>query len=136
MGTARIDSYSSSGRLENALKRVEMGLCGQHDRLPVAGRVAGDALARLEPRPPGHLLDARAVRRPQHQLVGGLVVEVDEARVRSKRVRHVARHEREHLLEVERRVDGRDRLGQQPQVTGGLVHRSIVGATGVFRIRS
>jgi hypothetical protein len=32
------------------------------------------------------------------------------------------------LLEVERRVDRGDRLGQEPQVTLGDVHRPIVGS--------
>ena len=62
------------------------------------------------------------MRRPQHELVGLLVVEVDEAGVGAERVGDLARDEREHLLEVERRVDGGDRLGQQAQVPGGLVH--------------
>ena len=51
-----------------------------------------------------------------------LVVEVDEARVRLERVGDVRRDQREHLLEVERRVDGLDRLGQQPQVPVARVH--------------
>ena len=36
----------------------------------------------------------------------------------------------EHLLEVERRVDGGDRLGQQPQMALGRLHGPIVGARG------
>ena len=80
---------------------------------------AGDPLARPHPRAPRHLLDARAVRRAQHELVGALVVEVDEARVGVERVGDLARDELEHLLEVERRVDRRDRLGQQAQMARG-----------------
>jgi hypothetical protein len=66
--------------------------------------------------------------RAQHQLVRLLVVEVDEARVRLERVRDPVGDEREHLLEVERRVDGRDRFGQEAQMAGGLVHSAIVGS--------
>jgi hypothetical protein len=62
------------------------------------------------------------VRRPKHELVRALVVEVDEARIGLERLGDLAGDEREHLLEVERRVDGRDRLGQQPEVTGSRVH--------------
>ena len=45
-----------------------------------------------------------------------LVVEVDEAGVGLERVGDLARDQAEHLLEVERRVDGGARLGQQSQV--------------------
>src|SRR5207249_5646179 len=53
-----------------------------------------------------HLVDVRPVCRPQHELVRPLVVEVDEAGVRTERVSHLFRDEMEHLLEVQRRVDG------------------------------
>jgi hypothetical protein len=62
------------------------------------------------------------VRGPQHELVRTLVVQVDEAGVGVERVRDLARHEREHLLEIERRVDGLDRLGQQAEVALARVH--------------
>ena len=80
---------------------------------------------RREARPAGHLLDPRAMRRAEHELAGRLVVEVDEARVGAERIGHLARDERQHLFEVERRVDGGDRLRQQPQMTGRLVDRAI-----------
>src|SRR5205823_5688515 len=67
-------------------------------------------------------LDPRPVRRAKDQLVGLLVVEVDEACVGGERVRDFARDEGEHLLEVERRVDRRNRLGQQAEMAPGLVH--------------
>ena len=67
----------------------------------------------------------------EHELVRLFVVEVDEARVGLERRRDLVRDEVEHLLEVERRVDGRDRVRQEPQVTGGFLHPSILGAPGV-----
>jgi len=62
------------------------------------------------------------VRRPQDELVGALVVQIDEARVRAERVRDLARDELEDLLEVEGGVDGRDRLRQEPEVTCCRIH--------------
>ena len=46
----------------------------------------------------------------------------EKAGVRLERGRDLARDEREHLLEVERRVDGLDRLGQQLQMSLALLH--------------
>ena len=123
IGTARIDSYWSSGRFGNDLKRGSR--CASPRSSP--------ARAPLRPAPvipsPGsharrarHLLDVRPVRRAQDELVGVLVVEVDEAGVRLERVRDAARDQHEHLLEVERGVDGGDRLGQQAEMARGLVH--------------
>ena len=106
--------------------RVEVRLRRDHHRLALGGRRAGDALAGAHARPPRHLLDARPVRRAQDELVRALVVEVDEARVGLERVRGLARDELEHLLQVERRVDRGDRLGQQAQVPLGLLHRPII----------
>ena len=51
--------------------------------------------------------------RAQHELGAALVVEVDEAGVGGESVRDLACDEREHLLEVERRVHSLDRLGEQ-----------------------
>ena len=99
-----------------------MRLRGDHHRRALRRRDTRDPLARPHPRRARQLLDARAVRRAQDELVGALVVEVDEARIGAERVGDLARDELEHLLEVERRVDRRDRLGQEPQVTGGGVH--------------
>jgi hypothetical protein len=62
------------------------------------------------------------VGRAQDELVRLLVVEVDEAGVGAERVGDLRGHEREHLFEVERRVDRGDRLGQQAQMTRCLVH--------------
>ena len=111
------------GQIRKELEaRVEMRLRRQHHGLPLGGGGAGDALAGPHPRPPRHLLDRRPVRRAQDELVRPLVVEVDKARVRLERVRDLVRDEREHLLEVERRVDGRDRLRQQAEVACGFLH--------------
>jgi hypothetical protein len=63
------------------------------------------------------------VRRAEDELVRGLVEEVDEARLRAEGLGDLASDEREHLFEVERRVDGGDRLGQEPQMPGGGVHQ-------------
>jgi hypothetical protein len=62
------------------------------------------------------------VRRAEDELVGALVVEVDEARVGLERVRDAAGHELEHLLQVERRVDGADRLRQEREVPRRRIH--------------
>ena len=95
--------------------------CEHHRRAGFGGR-ARDPLAGTHPRPPAHLVDRRAVGRAKDQLVSALVVEVDEARVRDERFGDVRRHERQHPLQVERRVDRLDRLGQQPQVPFTRVH--------------
>ena len=110
--------------------RVEVGLRRDHDRRPLRGRDSGDALAGPHARRPRHLLDPAPVRRAQHELVRALVVEVDEAGVGAERVRDVPRDELEHLLEVERRVDRGDRVGQEPKMTCGRVHRQHCGAIG------
>jgi len=52
----------------------------------------------------------------------GLVVEIDEAGVRLERLGHPRRDQLEELAEVERRVDGRDRLRQEAEVAGGRLH--------------
>jgi hypothetical protein len=98
--------------------RVEVCTGGNRDRRPLGGRGPGDPLARAHPRTARHLLDAGAVRRPQHELVRPLVVQIDEAGVGLERLGDLAGDEREHLLEVERRVDGGDRLRQQAEVPG------------------
>src|SRR5581483_1980705 len=66
-------------------------------------------------------------RGAEDELVRPLVVEVDEAGVGPERLGDLGGDLLEHLLEVECRVDGGDRLGQQAQVTLGGVHRTIVG---------
>jgi len=83
---------------------------------------AGDPLAGTHPRPALHLLEARPVRGAQDELALVLVVEVDEAGVRPERIGDLGRHEAEHLLQVERRVDRLDRLGQEAQVALGDLH--------------
>ena len=128
IGTARIDSYSSSGRFGNTLKRGSRCACeGIITGARSAAAVARDPLARPHLRAARHLLDARPVRRAQHELVGALVVEVDEAGVGAERLGDLARDQLEHLLEVERRVDRGDRLGQEAQVPLGRVHPTSVG---------
>ena len=101
---------------------VEVRLRGDHHRSALGRGNPRDPLARAHPRRASQLLDARAERRAQHELVRALVVEVDEARVGAERVGDLARDELEHLLQVERRVDGCNRLGEQPQVTRGGIH--------------
>jgi hypothetical protein len=49
----------------------------------------------------------------ENELVGALVIEVDEAGLGGECLGHLARNESEDLLEVEGRVDRGDRLGQQ-----------------------
>ena len=121
--TARIDSYSSSGRFWNALKRgSRCAFSAIITGSRAAAARAGDPLARPHTRPARHLLDAGAVRRAQDELVRALVVQVDEAGVGLERSRDLARDQREHLLEVERRVDRLDRLGQEPEVALSGVH--------------
>ena len=66
--------------------RVEVRLPRDRHRCARLGRPAGDALAGAHARSLRHLLDRRAVRRAQHELVDALVVEVDEARVGVERV--------------------------------------------------
>jgi hypothetical protein len=102
--------------------RVEMRLRRDHHRLPGGRRRARDSLSGPHPRPARHLLDTGAVRRAQDELVRLLVVEVDKAGIGAERIRDLRRDEREHLLEIERRVDGGDRLREQAQVAGGLIH--------------
>ena len=69
------------------------------------------------------------MRRPEDELVGPLVVEIDEAGVGAEGVRDLLGDEVEHLLEVERRVDGGGRLGEEAEVPLGRVHPAIVRAT-------
>ncbi len=105
-----------------------MRLGGDRDG-PALGRGgAGDPLADAQARAARHLVERRAARRAEDELAGRLVVEVDEARVGLERRGDLLRDEVENLLEVERRVDGRARLGQQPQMPFRGVHGPIVGA--------
>ena len=104
--------------------RVEVRLLGDHDGRALGRCDARDPLSRAHPWRARQLLHARAVRRTQHELVGAFVVEVDETGVGAERVGHLARDELEHLLQIERRVDRGNRLGQEPQVTGGGIHRA------------
>ncbi len=60
----------------------------------------------------------------EDELVGALVIEIDEAGIGGESLLDLGRDEPEHLFQVERRVDGSDRLGQQTQVTTGRVHVS------------
>ena len=103
---------------------VEVRLRGNHHRSALRRGNSSDPLARSHSWGTRQLLDARAERRTQDELVGSLVVEVDEARIGAERVGDLARDELEHLLEVERRVDRRDRLGQEPEVTSRCIHKA------------
>jgi hypothetical protein len=76
------------------------------------------------------------VRCAQNELVGPLVVEVDEARVGFERLSDFAGNEPEDFLEIERRIDGRDRLGQELQVSSRRVDLSIVGRSPRRRWRA
>ena len=123
IGTARIDSYSSSGRFGKCLKR---GSRCAWDGIITGARSA--AAAPVIPSP-GRIRGRRVISSTRVPCVarrtsspGALVVEVDEAGVGVECLGHLARHEPEHLLEVERRVDGGDRLRQKPQVPLGGVH--------------
>jgi hypothetical protein len=107
---------------------VEMGLGRDHHRRTLGGGRAGDPLAGLHAGRPGHLLHARTVRGAEQELVTMLVVEVDEARVGLERLGHLARDEPEHLLQVERGVDGRDRFREEPEVSSRSVHLPIIAA--------
>ena len=90
---------------------------------PVGRRGTGDPFAGPQTGTLRHLLDSRPVRGAQDELVCPLVVEVDEAGLGAKSVGDLAGDEVEHLFEVERRVDGGDRLGEEAQVTRSYVHR-------------
>ena len=70
-----------------------------------------------------HLLDACPVRGAEDQLVGALVIEVDEAGLGAESVRHLACHQSQHLFEVQRRVHRGDRFGEKAQVTCSYVHQ-------------
>ena len=113
------------GQVGEALEpRVEMRLGRDHDRRALRRGAAGDPFAWAHFRPARHLLDPGAVRGAQHEFVRPRVVEIDEAGVCLERLGDLPCDETEHLLEVERRVDSGDRLGQQTKVSGGSVHRT------------
>src|SRR5438105_4558699 len=99
-----------------------MCLRRDHDRRALCGRHAGDSLPRAHARAARHLLHAGSVCRAEDELVGTLVIQVNEARVGTERVGHLARDQGEHLFEIERRVDSLDRLGQQAEVSLADVH--------------
>ena len=70
----------------------------------------------------GHLVDTRAVRCTQNELIRPIVVEIDKARIGMQRVRDLGRNLRQNFLKVKRRIDCLDRLGQQPQVSFAHIH--------------
>ena len=109
---------------ESLEARVEVRLRGDHHRRALGRRDTGNPFAGTHAWRARELLDARAVGRAQDELVGTLVVEIDEARIGAERVGDLARDELEHLLEVERRVDRRDRLGQESQVPSRCIHEA------------
>ena len=99
-----------------------MRLRRDHDRRELRGGRARDPLPGPHARAPGHLLDLGPVRCAEDELVAALVIEVDEARVGVEHVGNLARDEREHFLEIERRVDRCDRLRQEAQMALSYVH--------------
>ena len=102
--------------------RIEMCVGGDHHGRPIRGSRTGDALPAAQPRTRRSILDARAMRRAQHELVRPLVVEVDVRRVGLERRRDLVRDRLHHLLQVERGVDDLGRPGKQSEVPGGVVH--------------
>ncbi len=115
IGTARIDSYSSSGRFGKFLNRGSRFAC--------AAIITGARSSAAEPviPSPGRMRGRCVISSTRVPWVarstssaGPLVVEVDEAGVGVERVGDLGRDLREHLLEVERRVDRLDRVGQEP----------------------
>ena len=116
--------------------RVEMRLLGDHDRRAFGRRRSRDSLARPHARRPRHLLDPASVGRTQYELVRGLVVQIDEARIGRESVCDLASDELEHLLQIERRVDGCDGLGQQAQVPRARVHLPIVAARVAYGLQT
>src|SRR3974390_862120 len=100
MGTARIDSYSDSGRFGNSFQRGS--------RCASAAVATGRRSAAAVP-----VIPSPTRRRGR---AGCRVKEIDETRVGLERGGDLVGDEVEHLLEIEGRVDGRARLGQQPQV--------------------
>ena len=128
IGTARIDSYWSSRRFGNALKRGSR--CARSAIMIGSRSAAATPVIPSPRRMRGALVSSStpvAVRRPEDELVGPLVVEVDEARVRLERGRDLVRDRLEHLLEVERGVDDLGRAGQEREVPGGVVHCGVSG---------
>jgi hypothetical protein len=103
--------------------RVEVRRPRDHDRRPLCRRGPRDALARTHLRRAGQLLDVGADGCLQHELVRRLIVEVHEARVGFERPGDLRRDQLEELIEVECRVDRRDRLGQEAEVPFRAVHR-------------
>ena len=101
---------------------VEVRARGEHDRPALGGCDPGDPDAPTHPRRARRVLDPRAMGRAQHELVGALVVEVDEAGVRLERSRDLVGDRLEHLLQVERRVDDVGRPGQEGEMACSVVH--------------
>jgi hypothetical protein len=95
---------------------------GDHHRRPLGGRRTGDPLAGTHLGDARELFHPRAERGAQDELIRRLVVQIDEAGIGLEGLGDLASDELEDLVEVERRVDGGDRFGQQPQVAGGAVH--------------
>jgi hypothetical protein len=99
-----------------------MRFARDHDRPALGGCRAGDSLAGPHLRHSRHLLDARSERGAQHELVGGIVVEVDEARVGLEGLRHFPCDQLEDLVQPQGRVHGRDGLREEPKVPRGAIH--------------
>ena len=78
-----------------------MRVSWDHHGNPLRGGGARDALARPHLRDSGHLVHPRSARCPQDELVGSLVVQVDEASVCLERLGNPRGHEIEELSEIE-----------------------------------
>ena len=92
-----------------------------HDRATLGSGGAGDPLAQTHARPVGRVVESRPVRRAQLKHVRAFVVDVDEARVGAERVGDLGRDQLEHLGDVQRGVDRRDRVGQELEVPRGAI---------------
>ena len=133
---AAVDHRHREQRLEALLgqvrerleARVEVRVGGDRDGLAHGRGVARQALARLHPRRRRGGRQGRAVDGHEHELAGGVVVHVDEARVGLQRPRHGVRDGARDLDQVERARDQRDGLREQAQVSGGAFHRRSVPA--------
>ena len=104
--------------------RIEMRPRRDHDRRPLGRGGTRDPVSSAHPRRARRVLDPGPVRRAQDELVGPLVVEVDEARIGAERRGDLVRDRLEHLLQVERGVDDLRRSRQEREVACSLLHVS------------
>jgi hypothetical protein len=107
---------------------IQVGLTRDHHGGALGRGCARDALPGPHLRNARHVLDPGAVRRPEDELVGRLVVQVDEAGVGLEGLRDLVRDQVEDLLQVQSRVHRGDRLRQETQVAGRSVHVNDIQA--------